>query len=154
MRDLSVTLDDLQQILDRAGLDLEKMTNAEVRKALNERVTLAQLDTKDLQDLTQLVLSQVGLAETMSVEAMYEMYGGPDQIDTILAQAAAMLPDVDETQDFGDVRIPLPGVEADATVLIQETGKRAKVKPLAQREFDKAVKRKNVLKRLLDCVSG
>ena len=147
MRDLSVTLDDLQQILDVAGIDLETMTNAEVRKALDERRTLAQIDTKDLQDLTQLVLSQVGLSETMSVEAMYEMYGGPDQIDTILAQAASMLPDVDETQDFGDVRI-------SDTVRLEETGKRAKVKPLAQREFDKAVKRKNVLKRLLDCVSG
>jgi hypothetical protein len=123
------------------------MTNAEVRKALDERRTPAQIDTKDLQDLTQLVLSQVGLSETMSVEAMYEMYGGPDQIDTILAQAASMLPDVDETQDFGDVRI-------SDTVRLEETGKRAKVKPLAQREFDKAVKRKNVLKRLLDCVSG
>lgn len=147
LRDLSVTLDDLQQIIDQAGIDLETMTNAEVREALNKRVTLAQIDTKDLQDLTQLVLSQIGISETMSVEAMYEMYGGPDQIDTILAKAGAMLPDVDETQDFGDVRI-------SDTVRLEETGKRAKVKPLAQREFDKAVKRKNVLKRLLDCVSG
>ncbi len=144
-RDLSQRLDELAEILSDANINLEEMTNAEVRKALSERQTLAQIDTKDLRDLTDIILQQVIQAEETAQLA--DPFDAKNPVDTTLAKAAAMLPIVDETQDFGDLTFT-------DTVRIQETGRRAKVKRDAQVEFRRAVKRKNLLKRLLDCVSG
>lgn len=146
LRDLSAKLDELATYIDEAGLDIENMTNEEVRKALEERETFAQIDLKELQNLTQMVMNEVLTAEETA--QLGAPFTAESPVDVTLARAQAMLPEVAETQDFGDVTI-------SANVRIEETGKRARVDKIpAQREFDKAVKRKNVLKRLLDCVSG
>lgn len=146
MRDLSVTLDELAGILEEAHIDLDEMTNAQVRDALSKRQTLAQIDTKELRDLTAIVMQQIMTAEERA--SLSGPFEGAMTVDTILSQAAAMLPLVDETQDFGDVKLPAE----DMT--IQGTRDTAKVRRSAQVEFRQAVKRKNVIKRLLDCVSG
>jgi hypothetical protein len=145
MRDLSVTLDELSDILEEASIDLDTMTNAEIRNALTERVTLAQIDSKDLRSLTELVLQQIGVTETLFADST--PFRGKSNVDATLGRAAAMLPIVDETQDFGDLTI-------SDRVLIQETGKRATRTIKVETEFRRSVKRKNLLKRLLDCVNA
>lgn len=147
MQDLSATLDELSEIVDEAGIDLDEMSNAEVREALSKRTTLAQIDTKELQDLTSIVLRAVNLSDRLMAESGKEIYKDAADIDATMARAAAMLPTVDEAQDFGDLTI-------SDRVQIQETGKRATRKVKVQTEFRRAVKRKNLVKRLLDCVSG
>ena len=121
------------------------MSNEQVRQALESQRTFNQIDLEELRTLTQMVMNDVLTAEETA--QLQEPFSGGNPVDTTLARASVMLPQVDDTQDFGDLTI-------SDTVRIQETGKRAQVKKSAQREFDKAVKRKNVLKRLLDCVSG
>lgn len=143
-QDLNAKLQELSDIINEAGIEMEGMTNEEVRAALAKRQTLNQVDTKDLQDLTQMVLSQLNLEERMRVT---EKPFGPGDVDRTLARTASILPLVSDKQDFGDLTI-------SDTVRIEETGKRAKVKLSVQSQFDEAVERKNVIKRLLDCLSG
>lgn len=145
LRDLSIKLDELATFIEQAGLDIDHMTNEEVREALAKRDTFLQADTEEIRALTEIILQQVLTAEETA--QLQEPFTGGQDVDTKLARAAAMLPMVSEQQSFGDVTI-------SDTVRIDETGKRAKVKVPAQRKFDRAVKRKNVIKRLLDCVSG
>lgn len=147
MRDLAKTLDDLAVVLDEAGIDLDEMTNAEVRQALNERTTLAQIDTKELQNLTKLVMHQIVTAEEAAQTDLQGIGGDEMQVDTMLARAAAMLPIVDETQDFGDLTI-------SDRVRIEETGRKGTREVRARDKFRQAVKRKNIVQKLLDCVSG
>ena len=143
-QDLNAKLQELSDIINEAGIEMEGMTNEEVRAALAKRQTLNQVDTKDLQDLTQMVLSQLNLEERMRVT---EKPFGPGDVDRTLARTESILPLVSDKQDFGDLTI-------SDTVRIEETGKRAKVKLSVQSQFDEAVERKNVIKRLLDCLSG
>jgi len=146
-RELSITMDELANIISDAALDLDTMTNAEIRKALTERVTLAQIDSKGLTDITALVLQQVGLTEALLTESDKAPYSEHNKIDATLGRAAAMLPMIDEAQDFGDLTI-------SDRVRIQETGKRGTRTVKAQTEFRRAVKRKNLVKRLMDCLSA
>lgn len=153
LRDESVLLHDLAAIIDEANIDLDEMTNAQVREKLSKRQTLAQIDTKELRNLTDFIMRQVAMAEESALlgdpfEQGTTETGEPvGNIDTVLARAAAALPLVDETQDFGDLTIT-------DRVQIQETGKRGTETAHAQTKFRQAVKRKNVIKKLLDCVSG
>ncbi len=139
LRDLSVRMDELAGFIDQAGLDIDSMTNQEIREALANSETFMQMEQEDLMQLTGAVLEQVRLEQREDVS--------PDEINRTLARIQAMLPMVDERQDFGDLTF-------EEARTIAETGDTAKVRKSAQTEFDNAVKRKNAMKRLLECVSA
>jgi hypothetical protein len=144
MRDISAKLDELAAMIDQAGLDLDNLTNEEVRAALEKRDRFLQVDTKELRELTEVALAKVRVLEDVST---VDTPAGTVNVDRSLAETALLLPEVDDRQDFGDITFT-------DTVRLEETGKRANRKVLAQRQFDRAVKRRNLMKRLLDCVSG
>ncbi|KPK74242.1 MAG: hypothetical protein AMJ84_00195 [Acidithiobacillales bacterium SM23_46] len=131
-------LDELEALIGEAGLDLNTMTNAEVREALDALDTFDQMDDLSFQQLVELV----GLLD--SVDTMQdEQYG----VDHLVQQVMDHMPDIWERQDFGDLTFT-------DRVRVRETGKVAELKVAAQRRFDAAVERRNLLKKLRDCVSG
>ena len=70
----------------------------------------------------------------------------PDNVDTILARAEAANPRVGEKQDFKDITF--------TDKFVDKNGKTGTSKVSAQSAYDTAVKKRNHLKRLLDCVNG
>jgi len=129
LAEVSARMDELSTILSDAGLDIEDMSNVAVRKALSVGKTFEQTDILELNELTELV----GVA----------MEHDP----AMLAKALVSLPDIPDVQDFS-------GVTFTDTVQIAETGETAEVTKSAQKSFDRAVKRKNVIRKLMECVSG
>ena len=132
-RELLGTLEQLERDLDEAGIDIDEMTNAEVRKALNEIETYYQTDEfKGTSKLNNLVREVMASAE---------------HDPQMMARAMQMLPEFKVTQDFGDVSIVVEeGVDTE--------GRPVKVTRKANRAFELAQKRKNMLKALKDCLGG
>jgi len=131
-RALLGALEELSNMLDQHGVDINDMTNAEVRKAMEEMETYYQTDdeigSSELDALTKLVLASAQHDPQM------------------LARAQSMLPEFAPTQDFGDVRLFEAGLD--------EQGRPVRVSQTANRAFLRASKRKNTLKLLRDCVGG
>ena len=144
LRQLGDQIDELASFIQAEGIDLDVLSNAEVRKLLEAGDKFEQIDTTELDEL-------IGIIEAMTKAQDMAITKGdlvqPDRIDTVLARAAAEMPHIFDRQDFGDLAFT-------DTVRIQETGETAEVTENVQKVFDRAVKRKNILKRLLDCVSG
>jgi hypothetical protein len=132
-RELLGALEQLERDLEMAKIDITDMSNAEVRKALNEIETYFQLDepidTTELDELTKLVLSAAKHDPQM------------------LARAQALLPALAAVQDFGDVQFTKDYTLAGTKQQIATTR-------TFNREFEIAAKRKNTLKDLKDCLGG
>ena len=127
-------LERLQDLVGMAGLDLDTMTNDEVRAALSAFETYDQLADMDLAELTELIAA---LAASKDPETHAEL----------LNSIVANMPQLFEGQNFGDLQF------AD-TVRHQRTGQLVKRTMPAQALHRRAVKRRGVLQRLLECVSG
>ena len=145
-QNLAGMLDQLEQAISEAGLDLDTMSNAEIRNALQMGKTFDQIDTSELEDLTELLFSMVATEHRIATTGT-----APDQFATTLAKAEAKMAQVKEglleKQDFGDTKLETPFVVA-------ETGKRGKISVSAQRAYEREQKRGSLLKRLLECVNG
>ncbi len=140
LQETAATLDELQRFITEAGIDLETMTNEEVRKALGAgQQTLAQLDATELKELMETIEAMVSAEELVG--------GAANEIGTLLAEASAMLPEVAAQQDFQKVsfvdRVRVKGLD-----------KGVEIEQPAQKIFNRAVKRRGVIQKLLDCVSG
>jgi len=131
-RELLTALEQLSKMLDESGIEINDMTNAEVRAAMEAWETYYQsdekIDSSELDKLTKLVLSSATHDPQM------------------LARAQNLLPEFAPTQDFGDVELTQVGETVD--------GRPVKVRTDANREFELAQKRKNMLKALKDCLGG
>ena len=127
MADRARQLDELANFIEAEGIDMT-LPNVEIRKLLRAGETFEQIDMDELNDLTELV-----------------MLSAYDPV--MLARLKAMMPEVSETQDFADLQftdtMPLEGTTQVVTVARS-----------AQKDFDRAVKRRNLLKKLMDCVNG
>ena len=143
IQELASKLEEAAQFFEMEGIDLEELSNAEVRKLLEGVSTLEQIDTDELQSLMELVEALVSTQDKVLADAEMTQ---PDDIDTLLAKAM-MLPGVYPEQDFS-------GIAFTDTVRVAETGETVEVTKSAQKTFDRAVKRRNVLKQLMDCVDG
>ncbi len=129
--DLQKTLDLMEQaesFFEGEGIDLTTMTNQEVREKLKAVTSLDQMDSDDLASL----LTTLG--------AMI------DNDPSLMAEIMRQLPRVDESQDFRDVEF--------TGKFVDEAGKTGKYRINAQKAYDEAVKERNALKQLMECVSG
>lgn len=89
LKTLNDNLDSLQQLLDEAGLDVQTMTNEEIRAALEERSEFDQIKSDELQSVTEGVLAG--------------------------ALPPSSLPMISEQQDFGGIMVDLGKVRIDET---------------------------------------
>jgi len=131
LQDLAGKLEEAAQFFDMEGIDLETLTNAEVRELLEGINTLDQMD-EDAYD------------EWHQVFAVLVEDG--ENIDLIPSLLAAM-PRVFEDQNFGNMTF------AD-TVQVGKDGEVLNIDESVQKKFDEAVERRNLLKQLMDCVDG
>lgn len=131
-RELASTLDRLTQLLDQAGIDINELDNEQVRAAMAEIETFEQLgdDDVDIDVLDELTRAAVTSATHDPV---------------MLTKIAAMLPELAMKQEFGDVKLKVPVIHK---------GKAGARVTTAQKEFDRTVKRKGILEKLMDCVNG
>ncbi len=127
LRALGERLDELASFIQAEGIDLDVLSNAEVRELLEAGEKFEQLD---LDELT-------------------EMLGALDKSGDVglLNSISAAMPHIFEQQDFGNMTFT-------DTVRILETGEKAEVTENVQKVFDDAVERRNGLRKLLGCVSG
>jgi hypothetical protein len=137
MRDIDVSMRTLDRMMAEAGIVLEDLSNEEVRTLLKAIDTFDQDLTGD--QLRQTLQAMINAEDRHSAEA--------DQIDALLARSTELLPLIYQEQNFGDI-------ELTDTVTREGTGEVLQITELAQVKYDRAVKRKNTMKRLLDCVSG
>ncbi len=130
-QELRDRLEELERILDQNGIDIQDMTNKQVRDAMAALETYHQndntIDTDTLNDLADFVF--------LSAEHDPQM----------LARAAASLPEISLTQDFGDIKFTDPKTVNGQKVLHTRA---------ANDEFRRAKKRKNLLETLKDCLGG
>ena len=130
-RELLTVLEQLAETLDRNAIDINDMSNAQVRAALKELETFYQsddkLDTSELDSLTKL------------------LFAAAEHDPQMMAKAMELLPEINPIQEFGDVKF-----SDDVTI----RGKPAVHTRAANVEFERAQNRKNVLKKLKDCAGG
>jgi hypothetical protein len=143
-------LNRLAEYLEMEGVDVQAMSNQEIREYLESRQRFEQIDTKELNALTEYLLGAVLRAEeeallgdpyAQGVDEEGKPIGRPD---TVVAQLAAKLPLVGE-QDFGDMEI------TDRVTIKGRPGTRTRK---AQKVYEQEVKKRNTLKTLLDCLGG
>jgi hypothetical protein len=138
-REIGRLLDELEEMVGMLGLNLEEMSNEEVRAELQKLRRFEQFDDMTMEQLREMVEQLAKVAETEA--------GRGDVFDTIVAKATSLVPLLDAHQDFS-------GVTFTDKVRVRETGETVKISRSAQTVFDRAVKRKKNAQRLLDCVSG
>lgn len=131
---------------EEEGIDLDNMTNQQVRDYLKGVKTLQQTGESDLKKWTDLVFTIAMRQELLSDEQMEVPFAGKMKMDPLLARAEAMRPRLADQQDFKDVEF------TDKVTL--PNGRTGTRKISAQKQYDRAVKKRNLLKRLLDCVNG
>jgi len=137
-------LEELGSFIQAEEIDLDVLSNPEVRQLLTGGERFEQIDTGKLAELMSQLEEAVGAAERVATDATVAR---PNQIDSILTSVAGNMPHIFEQQDFGDLT-------DTGTVRVKETGETAKVERKTQQVFDRAVKRRNVLNKLLECISG
>lgn len=131
-RELRNNLERLEQLLDQSGIDIADMSNAEVRAAMDDIEVYDQLDDSDI-DIDEL--------DELTKNAVTSALHDP----ALQGRIAAMLPELALTQEFGDIEIRTPGVYG---------GKPGVKVSRAQKDYERAVKRKGVLQKIMDCVNG
>ncbi len=130
-RELLTALEQLADMLDRHDIDVTEMTNAEVRAAIDALDTFYQTDEEienaELDEMTR------------------QLFRSAEHDPAMLARAVSSLLVIDPVQDFGDVTF------TDDVTIAGKPGTRTRT---ANREFEIAKKRKNVFKKLKDCLGG
>jgi hypothetical protein len=124
-------LEQLSQILDQNGIDIADMTNAEVRTALANLDTFYQTD-ETIEDDEYAKLAKAAFAAAEHDPAM-------------LARLELMIPRIAPIQEFGDITF------TDDVTIDGKPGTRTRA---ANREFEMAKKRKNLLEKLRECLGG
>jgi hypothetical protein len=145
LKTLDADLSALFDYLETEGIDLETMTNQEVREALNSRRSFEQTDDQTLRELTDLVAQQLSVLDRKLAEKGQEAYGSEVEIDRMLARLAAQLPRTEDMQDFGDLAF---------TDRVNLQGRPGTRKRKAQKMYEVEVKKRNMLKTLMDCLGG
>lgn len=133
LQTLAEDLVQLQEYLMSEGIDIDTMSNQEIRETLAKRRTFEQEDKQSLSDLSDLIVATLGNPKTSEAFA------------SDLAKLEAMIPRVSEEQDFGDLQF---------TDRVRLKGREGTRKRSAQKQFDVAVKKRNALKKLMDCMGG
>ena len=131
-RELSETVERLEELLGQAGIDISSMSNTEVRAAMEDIEVLDQLDDESL-DIDKID----ELTRTAVTSAQHDPH--------LLAQITGMLPELALTQEFGEIELRTP--------IIHE-GKAGTRVSRAQKDFERTMKRKGILDKLLDCIHG
>jgi hypothetical protein len=131
LHDLNDDLQRLSDYLESEGIDVNTMSNQEIREALDRRRTFEQSDDQTLGELTELVTAVLGV-ETETPELAQD-----------LAKVEGLIPRVAEAQDFG---------EQEFTDRVRLKGKPGTRTRKVQTVFDREVKKRNMLKTLLDCL--
>ena len=131
-RELAANLERLEQALDQAGIDITDMDNADVRAAMESMEVYDQLDDSniDLDELDELTKNAV-------TSALHD--------PALQGRIAAMLPELALTQEFGDIEIRTPVIVA---------GRKGVKVSRAQKDYERAVKRKGILDKIRKCVNG
>ncbi len=137
MRRVAHDMDMLAQMVSALGLDLSQMSNEQVRAALEAADTFDQeLAGKELRDFIE-----------MMVRNEEEHGKDANEVDTLLARWSSLQPLILGEQDFADVEIT-------DTVTLEETGEQLQITEDAAIKLERVQRRRNVLKKLLECVSG
>lgn len=144
---LAGQLDRLSQAIDEAGLNLDELDNAQVRKILQTGETFDQIDTDELNNLTDFLFNQAEIEHSQQQTD----FSHHNRVDTMLARAEALLAQKTQSlaaeQDFSDTTLEVPFIEA-------ETGKTGKIDVNAQEALETAQKRSGMMQKLLDCLNG
>lgn len=133
LQELGTMLEQLEEQLGMVGLDVDTMTNEEIRAQLSKMERFQQLT---LEELTQL-LGQLDEAAGKVEQA--------DQVSGDLARALEIVDVVSAVADFGNVEIT-------DTVRVRENGEIVEMTASAQSLFDDAKQRKENAIRLRDCL--
>jgi len=136
MASLYDRMNELEDILERAGIDIQETSNEEVRRQLEAMDTYEQMDDTDFETLADMV-RQLDAVDGRSDTG----------VDTILGQVMEAMPTVYSEQDFSGVTIP-------ATVRVEGRDVSGVVELDAAVEFRKAKKRENALEALRKCLSA
>lgn len=125
LNELRIAMEAAEKFLEEEGIDLQSMSNQDVREALAGIQTFEQ---SDLEAYTRL------LAMAMEKDP------------SLLTQVYRKMPRIKEAQDFRNITF--------VDKFVDENGKTGTVSINAQDAYDQAVYERNVLKKLLDCVDG
>lgn len=134
LQELGTMLEQLHEELSRAGLDVDTMTNEQIRKAL---ASMERFDQLTLEELAQLV----GVLDDAAAKVEQA-----DQVSGDLAEALSIVDVMAATVDFGNVEIT-------DTVRLRESGELIEMTAPAQALFNKAKQSKENAIRLMDCLS-
>ena len=129
------------QFLDQENIDLNEMSNADVRKYLEGIKTLDQSSSDSLKEWSDLLIAMTLAGEKSPEGTMVQ----PNEIDTMLSKAEVLAPRVAANQNFKDVEF---------TDRVIEDGKGKDVTYKAQDRYNNAVRSRNMLKQLAKCVNG
>ena len=122
------------EFFDTEGIDINNMSNAEVRTALEGIKTFDQSTKSDLDGWTRLLALSIG------------------NDPTLMKQVWMKRPRVEEAQDFSSITFTDEFEITDPND--KNFGKKGKYTQNAQEAYDEAVNDSNSLKQLLDCVNG
>lgn len=141
-RELNEMLEALYEAVEQVGGDLQAMSNEDIRKLLGEgQIVFDQIDFDNMDDLSNFVLFLMN----QQIEGEF----GKQTINPDVGAGVTRLW-ISETQDFGDQ------VFTDTVRVIRDDGTEeiVEVERAANDVFAEAVDRRNVLNRLMDCLSG
>ena len=123
-------LEELGRIIGEEGLDLDELTNAQVRARLEAGTTFRQDKTpEEVNEMLELAILSAATDPAMMRRAM------------------TLLSEVSDEQDFGQLTF------ADK-VRVTGFAEGVEIEASAQQVFDKSVKRREAITKLLDCVNG
>jgi hypothetical protein len=132
----------LERMVGALGLDLENMSNEEVRAALEAADTF---DQELAGDELRSIIEQLVRADELAGGT--EEMAPANEIDNILNRWGTLAPLIYGDQDFGDLQIT-------DTFTHEKTGELVETTEDAREKLERVQRRQNALKALLECVSG
>ena len=138
MQELNAQMEQVDRMITELDLDINEMSNEEVRGILEAADTYEQ-DLKG-EELRQHIASLARIEESKQA-------ADANEIDGLLARAESLFPLIYQEQDFS-------GIDLTDTVAIEGTENVVQITEDAQVKYDRAIRRKKALKALMDCVSG
>ena len=140
LEELLGAMEQAARAFELEGIDIKTMTNAEIRAYFEGMNTFEQSSADSLKEWSDLVMAVTQMGDRVTEGAIQ-----PNEIDTLLTKAEAAIPRLAAGQNFKGVeltdRVDIDGKEGDVTYNAQEA-------------YKEAVKSRNILKRLADCVNG
>jgi archaellum component FlaC len=142
MRETAEHMERLERMIQNLDIDLENMSNEEVRAALEAADTY---DQELAGDELRSIVEQLVRAD--------ELAGGTkdrtpaNEIDNVLNRWGTLAPLIYADQDFGDLQIT-------DTVELETTGEQVEITEDAREKLERVQRRQKALKALLECVSG